>query len=202
MAAISAHPSLLFAHKLANLVFLFWHFAGITALVELPKNCVAAAMDKEIGKKRILMTRMLVAIHWSWKHNLFFFVVIYRLTVSTDSSLSMAEIRCLSDHQDQIRALINVNGPSARNHWITTENHMSPLWFISTPCLPQTGSSPVAPMQASWSCGMLLTGTSWPMSIFCGRSHKPVRRPKYDWPLPNPVRCPFSIWPPTERWRR
>ncbi|XP_038590136.1 WD repeat-containing protein 41 isoform X2 [Micropterus salmoides] len=56
---------------------------GITALIELPKNCIAAAMDKEI--------------------------VIYRLTVSIDSSLSMAEIRCLSDHQDQIRALINVN---------------------------------------------------------------------------------------------
>ncbi|XP_070780922.1 WD repeat-containing protein 41 [Enoplosus armatus] len=55
---------------------------GITALIELPKNCIAAAMDKEI--------------------------VIYRLTVSTDSSLSMAEIRCLSDHQDQIRALISV----------------------------------------------------------------------------------------------
>ncbi|KAM7392477.1 hypothetical protein PAMA_007544 [Pampus argenteus] len=56
---------------------------GITALIELPKNCIAAAMDKEI--------------------------MIYRLTVSTDSSLSVAEIRCLSDHQDQIRALINVN---------------------------------------------------------------------------------------------
>lgn len=55
---------------------------GITALIELPKNCIAAAMDKEI--------------------------VIYRLTASTDSSLSAAEIRCLSDHQDQIRALINV----------------------------------------------------------------------------------------------
>ncbi|XP_070845473.1 WD repeat-containing protein 41 [Chaetodon trifascialis] len=55
---------------------------GITALIELPKNCLAAAMDKQI--------------------------VIYRLTVSTDSSLSLAEIRCLSDHQDQIRALINV----------------------------------------------------------------------------------------------
>ncbi|KAK2888027.1 WD repeat-containing protein 41 [Channa argus] len=56
---------------------------GITALIELPKNCVAAAMDKEI--------------------------VIYRLMVATDSSVSVAEIRCLSDHQDQIRALINVN---------------------------------------------------------------------------------------------
>lgn len=41
---------------------LFWHFAGITALVELPKNSVAAAMDKEIGMKQILMTRLLVTI--------------------------------------------------------------------------------------------------------------------------------------------
>lgn len=42
----------LFAHKLINAVFfLFWHFAGITALLELPKNCVAGAMDKEISKK-------------------------------------------------------------------------------------------------------------------------------------------------------
>uniref|UniRef100_H3D7I2 WD repeat domain 41 n=1 Tax=Tetraodon nigroviridis TaxID=99883 RepID=H3D7I2_TETNG len=56
---------------------------GITALLELPKNCVAGAMDKEI--------------------------MIYRLTVSTDSTISVAEIRCLSDHQDQIRSLINVN---------------------------------------------------------------------------------------------
>uniref|UniRef100_A0A3P8RZG4 WD repeat domain 41 n=1 Tax=Amphiprion percula TaxID=161767 RepID=A0A3P8RZG4_AMPPE len=55
---------------------------GITALIELPKNCIAAAMDKEI--------------------------VIYRLTVS-DSSVSVAEIRRLSDHQDQIRALINIS---------------------------------------------------------------------------------------------
>lgn len=28
-----------------------WHFAGITALIELPKNCLAAAMDKEIGER-------------------------------------------------------------------------------------------------------------------------------------------------------
>ncbi|KAM9734408.1 WD repeat-containing protein 41 [Menidia menidia] len=56
---------------------------GITALIELPKNCMAAAMDKEI--------------------------MIYRLTVSTDSSVSVAEMRCLSDHHDQVRALINVN---------------------------------------------------------------------------------------------
>lgn len=56
---------------------------GISALIELPKNCIAAAMDKEI--------------------------VIYRLTVSTDSSISLSEFNCLSNHQDQIRALINVN---------------------------------------------------------------------------------------------
>ncbi|KAL4004417.1 discs large protein 3 [Sarotherodon galilaeus] len=56
---------------------------GITALIELPKNYIAAAMDKKI--------------------------MIYSLTVSADSSVSVAEIRCLSDHQDQIRALINVN---------------------------------------------------------------------------------------------
>ncbi|KAM6985613.1 WD repeat-containing protein 41 [Aplochiton taeniatus] len=55
---------------------------GITVLTELPKNCLAAAMDREI--------------------------VIYRLTVSTDSTLSVAEIRRLTDHQDRIRALINV----------------------------------------------------------------------------------------------
>lgn len=56
---------------------------GITALIELPKNYIAAAMDKKI--------------------------MIYSLTVSADSSVSVAEIRCLSDHQDQIRALINVS---------------------------------------------------------------------------------------------
>lgn len=56
---------------------------GITALIELPKNYIAAAMDKKI--------------------------MIYSLTVSPDLSVSVAEIRCLSDHQDQIRALININ---------------------------------------------------------------------------------------------
>ncbi|XP_029940365.1 WD repeat-containing protein 41 [Salarias fasciatus] len=56
---------------------------GITAMIELPKNCIAAAMDKDIA--------------------------IYKLTISTDSPPSVAEIRHLSDHQDQIRALINVN---------------------------------------------------------------------------------------------
>uniref|UniRef100_A0A1A8GB00 WD repeat domain 41 n=1 Tax=Nothobranchius korthausae TaxID=1143690 RepID=A0A1A8GB00_9TELE len=56
---------------------------GITALIELPKNCLAAAMDKEI--------------------------VIHRLTLSTNSSVSVSEIHRLSEHQDQIRALISVN---------------------------------------------------------------------------------------------
>ncbi|XP_072310489.1 WD repeat-containing protein 41 [Eucyclogobius newberryi] len=55
---------------------------GIFVLIELPKNCVAAAMDKEI--------------------------VIYRLTVSANSR-SLTEMHRLSDHRDQIRALINVN---------------------------------------------------------------------------------------------
>uniref|UniRef100_A0A669C5G9 WD repeat domain 41 n=1 Tax=Oreochromis niloticus TaxID=8128 RepID=A0A669C5G9_ORENI len=54
---------------------------GITALIELPKNYIAAAMDKKISK--------------STKYG-------------ADEQI-MAEIRCLSDHQDQIRALINVN---------------------------------------------------------------------------------------------
>ncbi|XP_046873928.1 WD repeat-containing protein 41 isoform X1 [Hypomesus transpacificus] len=57
--------------------------AGITAMIELPKNCIAAAMDKEI--------------------------VIFRLMVSTESTLSVAEFRRLTDHQDSIHALINVN---------------------------------------------------------------------------------------------
>uniref|UniRef100_A0A3Q2QBT6 WD repeat domain 41 n=1 Tax=Fundulus heteroclitus TaxID=8078 RepID=A0A3Q2QBT6_FUNHE len=56
---------------------------GITALVELPKNCIAAAVDKEI--------------------------VIYSLTVSADPSVSVTETRRCSEHHDQIRALININ---------------------------------------------------------------------------------------------
>ncbi|KAM9820511.1 WD repeat-containing protein 41 [Neosynchiropus ocellatus] len=55
---------------------------GVTALIELPKNCLAAAADKEIA--------------------------IYRLTAA-DSTVALAELRRLSDHQDQIRALISVN---------------------------------------------------------------------------------------------
>ncbi|MBN3301134.1 WDR41 protein, partial [Amia calva] len=56
--------------------------AGIAAMVELPKNCIAAAVDKEL--------------------------IIYRLTVS-ESETSIQEIRRLASHQDSIRALITVN---------------------------------------------------------------------------------------------
>ncbi|KAJ8261258.1 hypothetical protein COCON_G00169810 [Conger conger] len=58
--------------------------AGITAMVELPKNCIAAAMDKEI--------------------------VIYRLSASSSRLDTLVrEVRRLTDHQDSIRALISVN---------------------------------------------------------------------------------------------
>lgn len=56
---------------------------GVIALIELPKNCLAAAMDKEI--------------------------VIYRITISSCSVLCLSEMQRLCDHRDQIRALINVN---------------------------------------------------------------------------------------------
>ncbi|KAK7895907.1 hypothetical protein WMY93_021232 [Mugilogobius chulae] len=56
---------------------------GIVMLIELPKNCVAAAMDKDI--------------------------VIYRLIVSPNSSVMLTEMHRLFDHRDQIRALININ---------------------------------------------------------------------------------------------
>lgn len=56
-----------------------------------------------------------------WKH-VVFSAAIYRLTVSTDSSLSVAEIRCLSDHQDQIRSLINVNGQSDRKQSVASSS--------------------------------------------------------------------------------
>lgn len=51
-----------FAHKLINAIFFLkknWHFAGITALLELPKNCVAGAMDKDISKKQRSNTKFL-----------------------------------------------------------------------------------------------------------------------------------------------
>ncbi|XP_036384040.1 WD repeat-containing protein 41 [Megalops cyprinoides] len=58
--------------------------AGNTAMVELPKNCIAAAVDKDI--------------------------VIYRLCVtSSKMDTSIAEIRRLTDHHDSIRALITVS---------------------------------------------------------------------------------------------
>lgn len=144
------------------------------------------------------MTRIPVKINRLWKHIFAFLVVIYRLTASTDSSLSMAEIRCLSDHQDQIRSLINVNGQfvTAVNG---TEGALCFNVYLYISYLPQMGSLPVAPMQASWSCGMRLTGTSWPMSTFCGRSPNPAHVLKYNWTLPNRVRCPFSIWALMER---
>uniref|UniRef100_A0A8C6KS25 WD repeat domain 41 n=1 Tax=Nothobranchius furzeri TaxID=105023 RepID=A0A8C6KS25_NOTFU len=41
--------------------------------------------------------------------NLLIVAVIHRLTLSTDSSVSVSEIHRLSEHQDQIRALISVN---------------------------------------------------------------------------------------------
>ncbi|XP_028661537.1 WD repeat-containing protein 41 [Erpetoichthys calabaricus] len=59
--------------------------AGITTFIELPKNCIVAAVDKEL--------------------------IIYRLTLSTcdEQKWDIQEIRRLRDHQDNIRALINVN---------------------------------------------------------------------------------------------
>ncbi|XP_051962058.1 WD repeat-containing protein 41-like [Xyrauchen texanus] len=56
--------------------------AGISAMVELPKNFIAAAMDKEI--------------------------VIFKLNVS-GSDITVMAIRHLADHQDTIRSLININ---------------------------------------------------------------------------------------------
>lgn len=69
---------------------------GIIALIELPKNCLAAAMDKEI--------------------------VIYRLTSSANSVLCLTEMQRLSDHRDQIRALINVN-----DNMFATGSHVGEL---------------------------------------------------------------------------
>ncbi|XP_023678971.1 WD repeat-containing protein 41 [Paramormyrops kingsleyae] len=58
--------------------------AGIAAMVELPKNCIAAAVDKEI--------------------------VIYRLSsVANEADMAVTEVRRLTDHRDSIRALITIN---------------------------------------------------------------------------------------------
>ncbi|XP_076835448.1 WD repeat-containing protein 41 isoform X2 [Brachyhypopomus gauderio] len=56
--------------------------AGITAMVSLSKNCIAAAMDKEI--------------------------VIFKLNLSEVETTILA-IRHLADHQDTIRSLITIN---------------------------------------------------------------------------------------------
>ncbi|XP_061655097.1 WD repeat-containing protein 41 isoform X5 [Phyllopteryx taeniolatus] len=55
---------------------------GISSLIELPKNRVAAAVDKSI--------------------------VIYKIMPCGDT-LAIVEVSCLADHQDHIRALVNVN---------------------------------------------------------------------------------------------
>ncbi|XP_068278237.1 WD repeat-containing protein 41 isoform X3 [Nyctibius grandis] len=59
--------------------------AGISALVELPKNCVAAAVGKEL--------------------------IIFRLIASNDGSegWNVLEIKRLVDHQDNILSLVSVN---------------------------------------------------------------------------------------------
>ncbi|NXP63390.1 WDR41 protein, partial [Chloropsis cyanopogon] len=59
--------------------------AGISALVELPKNCVAAAVGKEL--------------------------IIFRLSASNNGSegWSILEVKRLVDHQDNISSLVSVN---------------------------------------------------------------------------------------------
>ncbi|XP_039398770.1 WD repeat-containing protein 41 [Mauremys reevesii] len=59
--------------------------ADISALVELPKNCVAAAVGKEL--------------------------IIFRLVVSTEGSegWDVLEVKRLADHQDNILSLVSVN---------------------------------------------------------------------------------------------
>uniref|UniRef100_A0A8C7M0A9 WD repeat domain 41 n=1 Tax=Oncorhynchus mykiss TaxID=8022 RepID=A0A8C7M0A9_ONCMY len=64
---------------------------GISATVELPKNCIAASC--------ILYEPLCCPCISSEP----------RLTMSTGSRLSVAEVRRLSDHQDSIHALININ---------------------------------------------------------------------------------------------
>ncbi|XP_030048149.1 WD repeat-containing protein 41 [Microcaecilia unicolor] len=63
------------------------HFtdSGISNLIELPKNCIAAAIGKDL--------------------------IIFKLLIPTDNSDSwdIHEVKCLSAHQDNIRSLVNVN---------------------------------------------------------------------------------------------
>ncbi|XP_072517587.1 WD repeat-containing protein 41 [Salminus brasiliensis] len=56
--------------------------AGITAMVDLPKNCIAAAMDREI--------------------------VIFKLNLC-DGERSVFAVRHLADHHDTVRTLISIN---------------------------------------------------------------------------------------------
>lgn len=48
-------PDRCFIYANSFMLSLCFASLGITALIELPKNCVAAAMDKEIGKRHFLM---------------------------------------------------------------------------------------------------------------------------------------------------
>ncbi|MBN3322741.1 WDR41 protein, partial [Atractosteus spatula] len=58
--------------------------AGVTAMIELPKNCIVAAVDKEL--------------------------IVYRLIVSSsETETSIQEICRLTDHHDSVRTLISVN---------------------------------------------------------------------------------------------
>ncbi|KAB1281326.1 WD repeat-containing protein 41 [Camelus dromedarius] len=59
---------------------------GISALIEIPKNCVVAAVGKEL--------------------------IIFRLVAPTEGSLGwdILEVKRLLDHQDNILSLVNVNG--------------------------------------------------------------------------------------------
>lgn len=61
---------------------------GITALIEIPKNCVVAAVGKEL--------------------------IIFRLVAATEGSLGwdILEVKRLLDHQDNILSLVNVNDVS------------------------------------------------------------------------------------------
>ncbi|MEE6458519.1 hypothetical protein FKM82_000321 [Ascaphus truei] len=63
------------------------HFmdGGISALIELPKRCVAAAIGKDL--------------------------IIFRLSTASEGSgrWDVTEVQCLSGHQDNIRTLISVN---------------------------------------------------------------------------------------------
>ncbi|XP_029431259.1 WD repeat-containing protein 41 [Rhinatrema bivittatum] len=62
------------------------HFtdAGISTLIELPKNCIAAAIGKDL--------------------------IIFKILIPTDESdkWDIHEVKCLSAHQDNIRCLVNV----------------------------------------------------------------------------------------------